>query len=226
MHNEFIWLLMLIFNFTAILLAYKWFGRTGLYAWTAVAVIIANIQVLKIVPLFGLVTAEGNIIYSSTFLATDILSEKYGKKEARKAVWIGFFTLISATILLQLTLLMTPHASDTMSGPLSQVFSVLPRIAFASLIAYLLSQLHDIWAFEAIRKRLPDDKWLWVRNNGSTVVSQLIDNTVFTLIAFWGVLPWGIIGQIFITSYILKFAIAALDTPFIYLAKRMKPAPE
>jgi len=86
MSNELLWLLLLFLNFGIIILAYRFFGRIGLYCWIAVAVILANIQVTKTIQLFGFVTALGNIIYSTTFLATDILNENHGKKAARKAV--------------------------------------------------------------------------------------------------------------------------------------------
>jgi len=86
MLNEALWIVMMLASFSMILLAYVLFGKAGIYAWTAIAMILANIQVMRTVQLFGMVTAMGNIIYGTTFLATDILSENYGKKEAKKAV--------------------------------------------------------------------------------------------------------------------------------------------
>ena len=88
MINEVLWIGLLIINFFIVLFAYRLFGKTGLYIWTAVAVILANIQVMKTIQVFGLVTALGNVIYSSLFLATDILNENHTKKDAQKAVWI------------------------------------------------------------------------------------------------------------------------------------------
>jgi len=201
--NELLWIGLIIINFLVVILAYRFFGKTGLYVWTAVAVILANIQVMKIVQIFGLVTALGNVLYSSLFLVTDILNENYTKKDAQKAVWIGFFVLIATTIIMQITIYFTPDKSDFLSGPLSKIFSLLPRIAFASLIAYIVSQTHDVWFFARFKKR-DKKKRLWLRNNLSTVFSQLIDNTIFTIIAFVGEFSWSEIGQIFLTSLILK----------------------
>ena len=203
MINELLWIGLIIINFLVVILAYRFFGKTGLYVWTAVAVILANIQVMKIVQIFGLVTALGNVLYSSLFLVTDILNENYTKKDAQKAVWIGFFVLIATTIIMQITIYFTPDKSDFLSGPLSKIFSLLPRIAFASLIAYIVSQTHDVWFFARFKKR-DKKKRLWLRNNLSTVFSQLIDNTIFTIIAFVGEFSWSEIGQIFLTSLILK----------------------
>ncbi|MBL7054256.1 queuosine precursor transporter [Candidatus Woesearchaeota archaeon] len=230
MLNELLWILLLFVTFIIQILAYRFFGKNGLYAWIAIAIILANIQVMKTIGFFGLVTALGNIIYGTTFLTTDILSENYGKKEAKKAVWIGFFMLISVTIIMQITLFFTPHSTDNLSPALQQIFGLLPRITIASLTAYLISQFHDIWAFE-FWKKMFKGKHLWFRNNLSTMTSQLIDNVIFTWIAFIGffglfgwnqVFTWDIIIQIFLVSYTMKWFVALLDTPFVYLSKIIK----
>ena len=90
--NEILWLAMLLLNFAAILVIYRFFGRVGLYAWVPISVIVANIQVIKTIELFGISASLGNIVYATSFLATDILSENYGKKDAGKAVGIGFLS--------------------------------------------------------------------------------------------------------------------------------------
>jgi len=219
MINEILWIDLLLLSFLIVIFAYKLFGITGLYVWTAVGVILANIQVMKTIQIFGLVTAMGNVIYSSLFLVTDIINENHTKKDAQKAVWIGFFVLIATTIIMQISIQFIPDKTDFLSEHITAIFSVLPRIAFASLIAYLISQSHDVWFYAKLKKR-HKKRFLWLRNNLSTVTSQLLDNTIFTLIAFVGVFSWDVIGQIFITSYILKVIVAACDTPFVYLARK------
>jgi hypothetical protein len=221
MINELLWVGLLLSNFIMVILAYKLFGKTGLYVWTAIAVILANIQVMKTIQVFGLVTAMGNVIYSSLFLVTDIINENHSKKDAQKAVWIGFFVLISTTIIMQICIQFIPDETDFLSKNITAIFSFLPRIALASLTAYLISQSHDVFFYARLKKR-HKKRYLWVRNNLSTVTSQLIDNTIFTLIAFVGVFSWDIIAQIFVTSYILKVIVATCDTPFIYLARKIK----
>lgn len=221
MINELLWIGTLLLSFIMVILAYRLFGKTGLYIWTAIGVILANIQVMKTIQVFGLVTALGNVIYASLFLVTDIINENHSKKDAQKAVWIGFFVLITTTILMQVTILFIPHESDVLSEHLSAIFSFLPRIAFASLVAYLISQSHDVWFFAKLKQK-HKKKHLWVRNNLSTICSQLVDNSIFTLLAFVGVFSWDIIGQIFLTSLILKVIVAICDTPFLYLARKIK----
>ena len=225
MINEILWFVLLFLNFGFVLLAYKLFGKNGLYAWVALVVILANIQVLKTIEIFSLVTAMGTILYSSLYLVTDILNEKYGKKDARKSVFIGFFILMSMTIIMQITLYFVPHDSDILSPHISAIFSLMPRIAFASLTAYLISQLYDVWLFALIKKKMKG-KRLWLRNNISTISSQILDNVIFTSIAFIGIYEFSIIIQIFIVSMIMKIIVAALDTPFIYLARKIKPYDE
>lgn len=221
MPNEVLWFILMIVNFVGILLFYRFFGKTGLYIWTAIAAIVANIQVVKTVELFGFVATLGNIVYGTTFLVTDILSENHGKKEARKAVVVGFISLITMTILMQLALMFKPDASDFSQEALTTIFSFMPRIVIASLTAYWLSQLHDIWAYHMWKNKFPQKKFLWMRNNFSTMISQLIDSIVFCFIAFWGVFELDIFWSILWTTYIFKWIVAAADTPFLYIAKSM-----
>src|SRR3989338_98458 len=232
MTNELLWLVLMIVTFGGIMLAYRYFGRTGLYIWTAIAVIIANMQVLKTIKLFGFITAEGNIIYGTTFLATDILSEKYCKKTSFKAVRLGFFVLIVTMALMQLTLQFIPDVSDTMHPALLQIFGFFPRIVLASVTAYLISQHLDVYLFHKI-SGWTKGKHLWLRNNAATMISQLVDNVVFTFIAFVGLFGlfgwqqlfgWPIVWSIFWTSYAMKWVVAVCDTPFVYWAKKIRPS--
>lgn len=221
-NNAFLWGAMLLINFFGIILAYRLFDETGLFVWIAIAGIIANLQVSKTIELFGLTATLGNIVYAGSFLATDILNEKRGTASAHRGVWIGFFAVVVMTVLMQMALVFQPAPSDTMQPHLEVVFGVLPRITVASLIAYLLSQRHDVWAYQFWRTRVPGP--LWVRNNLSTIASQLIDSVVFTLVAFLGVFPVGVVLEIIITTYLFKAVVALLDTPFLYLAVRyIKP---
>lgn len=216
--NELLWLVMLLVNFSAIILAYRLFGKTGLYIWIPLATIVANVQVLKTVDIFHLTATLGNIVYASSFLVTDILSENYSKRDAVKAVKIGFFSLISMTVLMYIALKFNPSPDDFSQKSLETIFGIMPRIALASLTAYVISQSHDIWMYDLIKRKLPAERFIWIRNNGSTMISQLIDTTVFTFIAFTGVFPWPVFWQIFATTYALKWVVAAADTPFIYIA--------
>lgn len=219
--NELLFFITIIINFVGIILAYKLFGKKGIFAWIAFATISANIEVIKCVDVFGLSVTLGNVIYGTVFLATDILSEMYGGKEARKGVWIGFFAMITFTIISQINLLYIPNSSDFASEALKVIFGLTPRICFASLLAYVISNNLDTYTYDFIRKKLPSDKWLWVRNNASTMTSQLIDSFLFNIVAFLGVFDWKMLIELSITTYLLKLIIAACDTPFLYIAKKI-----
>ncbi len=218
MPNEILWFLFLLIDFSLSLLAIYIFGKKALYVIIASDIIICNIQVIKTIELFGLVSTLGNILYASIFLATDLLSEIYGKKDARRGVWLGFYALIFMTISMQLALQFTPHSSDFSHDALNTIFGFIPRITIASIIAYLVSQNHDVWAFH-FWKNKTHGKFLWLRNNVSTWVSQAIDSILFVFIAFYGVFESSIILQILFTTYIIKLIVAVLDTPIIYLGR-------
>jgi uncharacterized integral membrane protein (TIGR00697 family) len=220
--NELLWLLMLVANFAIILVLYRTLGKLGLYVWIPVAVIVANIQVVKYVELLGFTATLGNIVYASSFLVTDILSENHGRKSANRAVLIGFVALIATVGLMNLALVFPPGAADSSQEHLFAIFSLLPRITGASLAAYFVSQFHDVWAYHFWMRRVPGRRSIWLRNNASTIVSQFLDTAVFTFLAFVGTVSWGVLFEIFVTTFVVKAAVAVLDTPLVYLAARWK----
>lgn len=220
--NELLWLVMLVLNFSGILLTYRFFGRIGMYSWVPIAVILANIQVVKTVELFGITSTLGNIAYGTTFLATDILSENHSDKDARVAVGIGFVALVSLTVIMNAALLFEPSPVDFAQESMLTLYSVLPRIALASFVAYAVSQTHDVWAYALMKRRRPSTRWIWLRNNASTMISQVIDTIIFVTVAFAGTLPAGDFWQIVASTYIIKWVVAIADTPLVYIAAKWK----
>lgn len=220
MSNELLWFIMLVLNFGAILAVYRFFGKVGLFCWIPIACILANIQVLKLVEIFGITATLGNIIYASSFLVTDILSENYGKDTARQSIFIGFIALIAMTVLMNLALFFNPATDDFAQDSLATIFTLMPRITLASFAAYLVSQLHDVWAYSFWKRMKPDVKFIWLRNNLSTLVSQFIDSLIFTFIAFWGSLTGDLFMEVLVTTYLFKLIVALADTPLVYIASR------
>jgi uncharacterized integral membrane protein (TIGR00697 family) len=223
--NNLLWVGFILLDLGLVTLIYRFFGKTGLYVVIVASIITANIQVVKTVEIFGFVATLGNVLYGSIFFATDILSEVYGKKAARRGVWLGFIGMLLMTLWMQLGLRFIPHASDFAQGPLATIFGLMPRIAAGSMVAYLVSQHHDIWAFLYWKKRTKG-RFLWLRNNASTMVSQAIDSIIFCSIALWGLYDTDTWLQILVSTYVMKLIVAAVDTPFLYLAKKIRPAPE
>ncbi|MDX1807876.1 MAG: queuosine precursor transporter, partial [Paenisporosarcina sp.] len=226
MFNEVLGIGFAILNMIFVLIMYKFFGRTGLFVWVGFATVLANIQVVKLIEIFGLTATLGNAVYGSIFLVTDILNEKYGKKEAKKAVWLGFSSLIMMTVIMQVVLQFEPAPDDFAQESLTTIFGLIPRIALGSMIAYIISQYTDVLIFSFLRKLFPSDGAFWIRNNGSTMLSQLLDTLIFTSIAFLGVYPTDVWISIFISTYVLKFLVSIVGTPFGYLAKRIIPVDE
>ena len=243
-NTEVVWFLMLILCFISILVFLRLFGYVGLYVYSAIAIIAANIQVLKqanfnffssinekIIPFYEpSPIALGTILFASTFLCTDILSEYYGKEKARKNVLIGFCSFFLMTILMLVTIGIQPAEDEWVSmvqESLAILFTPMTSIFVASMIAYLISQYFDIWFFSYL-KTVSSNKLLWLRNNVSTAVSSLIDNTIFSIFA-WIILnpnpfPLSDVVMTFILGvYLLRVFIAILDTPFIYLARYFIP---
>ncbi|MBP2000524.1 putative integral membrane protein (TIGR00697 family) [Paenibacillus shirakamiensis] len=209
-------------NFAFFLLCYKFFGKKGLYAWIGVATVIANIQVVKTIDMFGIVMTLGNTMYVSLYLTSDLLNEKYGREEARKAVWFGFFTLIMTTIMMQMVLFFTPDQNDIAQPSMETIFGLLPQLAAGSLTAYFVSQFLDVRLYAWIRKFFPARNQLWIRNNGSTMISSFVDTLIFCSIAFYGLHSWSDWLEILFTTYIIKFVLTAVGTPFLYIARNFK----
>ncbi len=219
MKNELLWILVFFIDFGLLMLFYKFLGKIGLFAWVAMATVIANIQVIKVIQLCGITATLGNVLYASIFLATDILSENYSKKDAAIAALIGFASMLALPLLMTFSLLFTPGEDDFSQEALQTLFGVVPRVVAGSAVAYIVSQLHDVWSYHFIKGRFPSTRLLWLRNNGSTLISQLLDSLIFSTIAFYGLYPTKVFLEIVLTTYLLKAVCALLDTPFIYLAK-------
>lgn len=226
MMNEILLIGSLIFIYGMALLGYKLFGKTGLYCISAAATILANIEVLIMIKAFGAEQTLGNVLFAVTFLITDILSECEGKKAADKAVYTSFFASIFFLVLSQSWLHYVPSESDWASPAIRTIFSNTPRMIIASLAVYGISQLFDVWLYHKIwdmtsKKSGNRKSFLWLRNNGSTLVSQLINTFLFTLFAFYGTYGLSQIISIFISSYVIYIFTSLLDTPVVYLARRV-----
>jgi len=222
MSNELIWILFALTNFGFFLLSYKLFGRMGIFMWIVLSTILANLQVLVVIDLFGIEASLGNILYGTIFLGTDVLNEIYGKKEAKKAVFVGFAVMFVTVSMMQIAIRFTPNTNDWAMPFLQEIFGFLPIVFLASVLAFIISQLIDVYVFAKIKEKLPDNKFLWIRNNASTLFSQFVDTIIFVPIAFYYKSFEGILVLI-MTTYVIKLIVALLDTPIIYLAKKIKP---
>ena len=227
MPNEVIFILTVLIYLFSVLLFYKLFGKAGLFAFSIFGTLLGNIAVCKSVDMFGVSTTAGNVLYASTFLVTDILSERYGKDEAKKAVMYSFSVMLIWLLGTQLILWFTPNDSDFVNESLKVVFGLVPRITVASLAGYIVSQSIDVFLYHLIWKKTGNDRSkLWLRNNGSTLISQAIDTVIFVTIGFLGSYPAPVFISVMLTTYLFKAVVALLDTPFMYLSRRIVPLGE
>lgn len=209
----------IILVFSSVVLMEKLFKKEGLYVWLSIATILANIIVCKTVNVLGLTSSLGNIMFASNFLATDILSEKYGKEDARKAITIALVSTIIFIVTTQISLLYIPDTTDIAQESMKTLFGLNLRTSIASLSMFYISNLFDIYLFDRLRQKYP--KKLWLRNNVATIISNSLENYFFASIAFLGIFDIPTIISIATTGTIIEIIIAILDTPFIYLSKKL-----
>jgi len=220
-----LWFSQFLVIYAVILFFFRKWGKEGLLIWTVLSVVFANLQVIKLVSLFGLDATLGNILYVSSFFVTDAISEFYGKKEAQKAMYLSLFTLILYMCFGQFAVSFTPLAYDTTGhDALKILFSFSPRIIIASFVCYWFSQTIDITVYHKMTEL---NLSLWKKNLWSTILSQLVDSFLFVFIAFWGAFKGSlmeqlpIILQIGFSTYLIKTLVNILDIPFLYKLRQM-----
>jgi uncharacterized integral membrane protein (TIGR00697 family) len=230
-NQELLWLATLLLDLGFTLLLYRLFGIAGLQAAIATAILLANLQGPKLTMIFGMETSLGVIFYSSIFFATDILSENHGRAAANKAVMLGFGVSIIVVVMLSLGLLYRPSTNpDTaaFAASIHDAFTTIvnfsPRFVAGSLLAYLISQRFDVWVYHRVRN-MTSDRYLWLRNNVSTMSSQLLDTAMYSLVVWWGIVDLATALQLGAAKYVFKLAIAAIDTPFLYWARSWRQTP-
>lgn len=226
MRNEILLIGSLMLVYGGVLLWYRLFGRSGLYGWTVFATIAANIEVLILIDAFGMEQTLGNILFASTFLVTDILSEVEGKKAANRAVNLGILTSVCFIVISQLWLLYQPSPNDVIFPHIQAVFSNTPRVMLVGLLVYAVVQKLDVWLYHRwwtfTDQRFGDHrKFLWLRNNFSTLISQLLNAVLFTLGAFGGIYDASTLLQITGVSYLIFIFTSLADTPIVYWARKM-----
>ncbi|MBR6073419.1 MAG: queuosine precursor transporter [Bacilli bacterium] len=220
MNNVLLIFINIIVSFTIVVLIEKIFKKEGLYVWAAIALIMANILECQTVGLFnGFTSTCGNVLFASVFLATDIMSEKYGSEYSKKAIKLAVLAMISFTIIMQIGLLFTPDASDFAHDSMVTLFSLNLRITISSLVMFYISNNLDIFLFDKLKKKLP--KQLWLRNNVATIISNVLENYFFIFFAFVGIYDVPTMLNIATTISVVEIVIAIFDTPFLYISKKL-----
>lgn len=220
MTNSFLFILGIVLVFSSLILVNKFIGYEGVIAFMAVGSVLANILICKSITLFGMSATLGNILFASNFLATDILTECYGVDKARKGVKVAVISVIGFLVVSQFALWFTPNDIDIAQSAYTTLFTLAPRITFASVSLFMLSNFIDITLYEFLRKKT-NGKQMWVRNNLCTILCNGSENFIFYIIAFLGVFSLKDIMFMSITATIIEIIVAICDTPFLYIATRL-----
>ena len=226
-NQELLWILTVIYDLGLAILLYRFFGKYGLYTAVILGIILGNLQGGKVSELeifgYSFTASMGAILYSGIYFATDVLNEKYGRKEANRAVMLGFFANIAVMITLVLSIQFKPSDIAGSALEVHNAISVLagysPIFVVGSLVAYLISQTFDVWFFHKIRSYTGESK-LWLRNNLSTITSQLLDTMIYQFTWVLAGMDLKTAFMIAITKYVFKVVIAGIDTIFIYWVRR------
>ncbi len=228
MSNEMLLIVSIFIYFGLLIVFYKLFSYIGLYIWVAIATILANIEVIMLIDAFGVEMTLGNVCFASIFLATDLLSEKYSKKHAKQAVIIGALTSIAFIVSSQVWLNFKPSTNDLSYASLVGVFDATPRVVIAGLVVYLIVQYIDIFIYHTIwtltTKGRKSTNYLWLRNNGSTIISQFFNAFLFTYFAFYNssIIPNEALLSVALATFTIYLFISLIDTPFLYFARNIK----
>ena len=177
--------------------------------------VLSNIIAVKLIAVGGFVLTASIITYPFTLLLSDAIAEIYGRKIATRVVWLGFVLSLLMVLILYLAQVMPGAEVWGAQGAYEQILCLVPRVVLASMVAYVIAQNHDVFAFHYWRN-LTKGRHLWLRNTASSVVSQALDTVLFVTIAFAGTIPTDVLVNTIVTLYVAKVTLAVLDTPLVY----------
>lgn len=218
--NELTLFVEIVIVFSMVLICGKLFKKEGMIAWVAIATVLANIITAKNAMIFGLSTAIGTVMFASTFLATDVLTECYSKEDAQRAVKIGLFADVVLILATQIALRYVPSSFDYADEAMNTLFALNLRISVASAILYYVANMCDIYLFSKIKEKTKG-KYLWLRNNVATILCNCLENFGFIWLAFVGIYDAKTILIIAVSTSIIEAVVAVLDTPFLYIAREI-----
>lgn len=219
MNNNLLFLIEAVCVYGALLLTGKLFGKEGVITWVGLATVLANVITAKNACVLGFNTAIGTVMFSSTFLATDILTENYGKEYAKKAVKIGLLSSALLIMATQFAVHYVPSNFDIADVPMKQLFALNVRISLSSMIMYFIANMADIYLYDKIKVKT-EGRMLWLRNNVATILCNCLENFGFIFFAFVGIYDINTIISIAISTSVIEMVAAVIDTPFLYLSKK------
>ncbi len=179
------------------------------------SLLLSNVITGKLISIAGLVLPGAAILFPLTYIFGDVLTEVYGFKKARMVIWLGFACNILMVGVFLLVMAIPSPEFFKGEAAFASVLGMTPRIVMASLLAYFAGEFFNS-ALLSKMKILTQGRFLWIRTIGSTLVGEGVDTVLFIVLAFWGLLPAGVLGQMIIFQYVFKVAYEVAVTPLTY----------
>lgn len=219
--NELLLLSIAILDLGLVLLMHR-LGKKWLYSSIVVNLILISVFGAKLISIFGLVTNSGNVFYAAVFFATYLLIEHHGLSSGVNVVWLGVLSTTFFMVMSQFAAF-TVGVGETaeINGAIHTLFTLAPRVALASLVAYVAAQSLNSLLYGGFKKRNGKDR-LWLRALASSSVAQLLDSILFFSIAFLGIVPLAVMVQAMIIGYVVKVLVGAMSIPLLYLSYQIK----
>jgi uncharacterized integral membrane protein (TIGR00697 family) len=180
-----------------------------------VVLLISNLVGPKICKLGPLRPSAAEFLFPLTYICGDIFTEVYGYGTSRRAIWLGFVAMGLLALTGQFAVSLPPAPEWKGQEAFAAVFSLVPRFAVASLVAYWAGEFTNSYTLAKL-KILTGGRWLWTRTVGSTITGQAVDTAVVVVVAFAGSQPPAMVARMILSSYLIKVAVEVLATPVTY----------
>src|SRR3989338_8119350 len=219
MTNEVIFIVTIVVNFGLILFASKK-SKEFLLATVAINLVLISVFGAKLISVFGLITNTGNVFYAGVFLATHMLVENYSKEDGYRTIRIGAFAILLFLLMAQFTFDLTGYVGTAdINRAIYDLFRNIPRVGIASIFAFVMAQSVNVWFYSLLKNKTKDKK-LWLRDNASNLLGQLVDSVLFFSIAFIGTVSNAVLIQIILAGFVVKIILGAAGTLFLYASRR------
>lgn len=181
-----------------------------------VILLVSNLVAQKIVRIGPISFSGALLLFPLTYIFGDVFTEVYGYAASRRAIWLGFCGTALMWTVGAFIIALPPDPGFHDQKAFITVFSILPRLLFASLIAFWAGEFANSYTMARL-KILTRGRWLWTRTVSSTIIGQAVDTTIVVVLTFAGKYPARTLAKIILTSYCLKVAYEILATPLTYL---------
>lgn len=179
------------------------------------ACVLCVLQGIKLIDLYGYILPGGYFAASLTYLCTDIVSEVYGHRYAKKFVFCGLTSLAIIPLIIGFDIMLPASADWAFEQSYQDVFGLGVRLSIAGFLCFLVAQNLDVILFSFFKK-VTKGKHLWFRNNASTAISKILDCVIYNFVGFWSVYDFGTLVGFTVVAYVFYLGLAVLDTPIVY----------